>query len=128
MPRPASSASSLSDSYALSPMSRVGSCLTNRAASVACTSLTSCGVAVACLVRRITVRKVSPRCPGPQDPQDAIEHGPPIRPRATATLGPADRRGQDGFEDRPLRVGYIATIAPDGLLEEDIRHGRLWPI
>jgi hypothetical protein len=48
---------------------------------------------VARLIRRISMWKVSPWCPGPQDPQNAIEHGSPIRPRAAATVSATGRRG-----------------------------------
>src|SRR4029434_7979519 len=41
--------------------------------------------AVACLIRRIPVWQVGPRSAGPQDPQNAIEHGTGLSPRAPST-------------------------------------------
>src|SRR5262249_48730726 len=62
---------------------------------------------VAGLIRRITVRQVSPRGPGPQDPQDAIEHRTVLPPRASSTVRAAHRLGQEAPNEVPLLVREV---------------------
>ena len=65
---------------------------------------------VAGLIRRIAVRQVSPRCPGPQDPQDAIEHGTVLPPRAPSTVFAARRLGQEAPNEVPLLVREVTGM------------------
>jgi hypothetical protein len=61
------------------------------------------------LVRRVARRHVGPRCPGAQDPEDAIEHIAGIAPRATP-VWPRDGGFLvgDGAANRvPLRIGQV---------------------
>ena len=62
---------------------------------------------VAGLIRRIAVRQVGPRGPGPQDPQDAIEHGAVLPPRAPSTVFAAPQLGQEGPNEVPLLVREV---------------------
>jgi len=62
--------------------------------------------AMAGLIRRIAARQIVPRGAGAQHPEHAVQHGPRIGPRASATIGPhAWPKGR--FEYRPLGVGEV---------------------
>ena len=52
--------------------------------------------AVACLIRRIPVWQVGPRGAGLQDPQNAIEDGTVLPPRAPSTVVSARQLGLEG--------------------------------
>lgn len=59
------------------------------------------------LVRRVTFWQVAPGSAGTQDPQDAVEDIPPISPRSTPTVGPANGIGDRRFKHFPLLVGQV---------------------
>ena len=65
---------------------------------------------VAGLIRRIAVRQVGPRGAGPQDPQDAIEHGAVLPPRAPSTVFAARQLGQEGPNEVPLLVREVTGM------------------
>ena len=65
---------------------------------------------VAGLIRRIAVRQVGPRGAGPQDPQDAIEHGTVLPPRAPSTVFAARQLGQEGPNEVPLLVREVTGM------------------
>src|SRR5262245_26491798 len=66
--------------------------------------------AVACLIRRIPVWKVGPRSAGPQDPENAIEHGTVLSPRAPSTVFSARQLRQEGRNEVPLLVGQVTGM------------------
>jgi hypothetical protein len=66
--------------------------------------------AVACLIRRIPVWKVGPRSAGPQDPENAIEHGTVLCPRTPSTVLSARQLGQEGRNEVPLLVGQVTAM------------------
>lgn len=66
--------------------------------------------AVACLIRRITVWQVGPRSAGPQDAQNAIEHGTVLPPRAPSTVLSARQLGQERPNEVPLLVGEVTGM------------------
>lgn len=65
---------------------------------------------VAGLIRRIAVRQVGPRGSGPQDPQDAIEYGAVLPPRAASTVFAARELGQEGPNELPLLVREVTGM------------------
>jgi hypothetical protein len=69
------------------------------------------------LIRRVARRQIGPRGAGPQDPQDAVEDGARVGPRATASIGTA-ARPKRRLEHGPLGVGEIHTVAYDGDLTD----------
>ena len=66
------------------------------------------------LIGRIPVGQVLPRRPGPQDPQNAVQHVARIAPRAAATIPPDAGPWQQWFEDGPLRVSQVHAVEYDG--------------
>ena len=66
--------------------------------------------AVACLMRRIPVWQVGPWGAGPQDPQNAIEHGTVLPPRAPSTVLAARQLGQEGPNEVPSLVGEVTGM------------------
>jgi hypothetical protein len=62
------------------------------------------------LVRRVAVWQVRPRGAGPQDPQDAIEHGTVLPPRAPSTVFAARQLGQEGPNEDPLPVREVTGM------------------
>jgi hypothetical protein len=65
---------------------------------------------VAGLIRRIAVRQVGPPSAGPQDPQNAIEHGVVLPPRAPSTVLSARQFGQEATNEVPLLVGEVTGM------------------
>lgn len=57
-------------------------------------------------IGRITAWQIVPRRARPQDPQDAVQDGAWLGPRATAAVGTPPRT-KDRFEDGPLPVHEI---------------------
>jgi len=66
--------------------------------------------AVACLIRRIPVWQVGPRSAGPQDPQNAIEHGSVLPPRAPSPVFATPQLGQERPNENPLPVGEVTGM------------------
>ena len=64
--------------------------------------------AVARLGWRLSRRHVVPRCTGPQQPADAMQHVPRCLPRTPPLMGRrAVRRGQTRLQDGPLVIGEV---------------------
>jgi hypothetical protein len=61
------------------------------------------------LIRRIAARQIRPRCSGPKDPQDPVEHVSWIPPRSSAAYRrPVPLRLRNAAPNRlPLLVGEI---------------------
>ena len=62
------------------------------------------------LVRRVAVWQVCPWGAGPQDPQDAIEHGTVLPPRAPSTVFAAWQLRQEGANEDPLIVREVTGM------------------
>ena len=65
---------------------------------------------VAGLIRRIAVREVRPRGPGPQNRKDAVEYGAVLLPGAPAAVCTARERGQEGADEGPVLVGEVTGM------------------
>jgi hypothetical protein len=59
---------------------------------------------VAGLIGRVSVRRVRPRSPGPQDPEDPVEYGTVLFPRALSTVCAARQLGQEGPDESSLLI------------------------
>ncbi len=71
--------------------------------------------AVARLIRRIPLRKILPRGPSPQHPEDAAQHLARLAPRTPpAVLATPGLRDQ-GLDDRPLGIGQVHAHLPGGV-------------
>ena len=65
------------------------------------------------LIGRIPVREILPGRPGPQHPQDAVEHVAGIAPRSPAAIAPQPRFREERFENGPLRVSQVHILRYD---------------
>jgi hypothetical protein len=72
------------------------------------------------LIRRVSRREIGPGGARPEDPQDAVEDGARVGPRATTSIGTA-ARPKRRLEHGPLGIGEIHTVAYDGDLT-DVSH------
>ena len=62
------------------------------------------------LIRRIAVRQVGPRGPGPSDPEDTVEYRTILFPRAPSAVFPPREPGTEGADESPLHVGQVAGM------------------
>lgn len=65
---------------------------------------------VAGLIRRMAVREVRPRGPGPQNPKDAVQYGAVLFPGTPSAVFPVRERGQEGADEGPLPVGEVTGM------------------
>ncbi len=65
---------------------------------------------VAGLIRRIAVRQVGPGSRGPQNPEDAVEHGAVLPPGTPSSVWPARQLWHEGPVKVPLLVGEVTRM------------------
>jgi hypothetical protein len=66
------------------------------------------------LIRRVAIGQILPRCAGPEDPEDPIQHVAGIAPRPPASIAAQTGLRQERRQDGPLRVSEVHAVEYDG--------------